>query len=201
MSVGGGGDNVCKVTNVRRAQEAPVEGVVNVPFGEPHQAIRRICLTNFLQEPGKSCPKLYGVGGSIFVSGCADGGVDIVRCSIIVIDKVGISVCLLHGRKGGDTDVVAKNQQRHVHRKNNAEATLRLFQQFLLTEISSLRCQCGRMWESVNGGINYVQRPGHAYSSRAAPLCIFFEQRRRRMIFGGWWGRHSWALLSCKKRV
>ena len=70
-----GGHNVCKGSDVRRAQEAPVEGVRNFPFGELHRAIGRIRFPNILQEPGKVCPKLHGAGGSRFVVGSVDGGV------------------------------------------------------------------------------------------------------------------------------
>ena len=104
------GHNVGKGVGVRRAQEAPVEGVGNVPFGEPHRAIRSICLPNILQEPGKACLKLHGVGGSRFVGGRVDSRGNIIRCRRRITDQAGISVRLIHRRKARDTDAVAKKQ-------------------------------------------------------------------------------------------
>ena len=105
-----GGHNVDKGANVRRAQEAPVEGFGNVPFVEPHRAIRRIRLSNILQEPGKVCPKLHGVGDIVFVSGRVDVGYNIIQCRRKITDQAGIYICLIHGLKMRDTDAVAKNQ-------------------------------------------------------------------------------------------
>ena len=165
-----------------------MEGFGNVPFGEQHWAIRRIRLPNPLQEPGEACPRLHGIGGSRFFGGRIYGGGNIIRRHIIVTDQSGLSVRLVHGGKARDMDAFAKKYQRHVHQKNNAETPLSPLHQFLLAKSSSLLCQGGRMCASVNGGVNRVQRPGRAYSSRAAYLCIFFEQRQRRVICAGWCG-------------
>ena len=43
-----GGHNVCKGAYVCRAQKAPVEGVGNIPLGEPHRATRKIRLLDIL---------------------------------------------------------------------------------------------------------------------------------------------------------
>ena len=133
-----------------------MEGAGNVPFGEPHRAIRRIRLPDLLQELGEACPKLHGVGGSRFVGGNVDGRGNIIRRRRRIIDQARLSVHLVHGRKSRDTDAVAKNQQCYVHQKDNAEATLRPLQHFLSSESSSLWCQGGHMWASGNGGINHV---------------------------------------------
>ena len=85
-------------------------GVENVPFGEPHQNIRRIRFPNLLQEPWKACPKLNGVGDSKFVGVRVDGGGNIIRCRRIITDQAGLSVCLIHGCKAIDTDAVSKNK-------------------------------------------------------------------------------------------
>ena len=145
-----------------------MEGVINIPFIEPHRAIRGFRLPNILQEPGKACPKLHGFRFSRFVDGRVDGGGNIIRCRQGITYQSGLPVRLVHGLKARDTDVVAKHQQCHVHRYNNSEATLCPFQQLLLVESGSFLCQGGCMWASGNGGNNIVQIPGQAYISRAA---------------------------------
>ena len=195
------GHNVRKGADVLRAKEAPMEGVKNFPFGEPHWAIRIIRLPNLLQKPGKACPKLYSIGVSRFFGGHVYGGGYIIQCHRRITYQEGLSVCLIPRRKARDVDTVSKNYQRHVHQKNDAEAALHLLQQFLLAEISSLWCQGGRMWVSDDDGVNGVQMPGRAYSRRADEICIFFEQLRIQVICGGCWGEQGWALLSCKERI
>ena len=99
-----------------------MEGVVNVPFGEPHWAIRRICLPNILQETGNPCPKLHGVGSIIFVGVCVDSRGNIIRCCRRITDQAGLSVCLIHGRKARDADEVANNLQLQIYWKNDDRA-------------------------------------------------------------------------------
>ena len=132
---------------------------------------------------GGGMPQIAWRWGQYF--GSVDSGGNVIRPRIRITDQARLSVRLVHRRKARDTDEVAKNQQCHVHHKNNAEATMCPFQQFLLAEIISLWCQGGRMWASGNGGVNCVQRPSRVYSSRSAQLCKYFEQRRRRVICGG----------------
>ena len=139
-----------------------MEGVGNFPCGDPHRAIRRMCFPNILQEPGRACPQLHGVGGSRFFGGRVEGGGNIIRCRQGITDQARLPVRLVHGCKARDLDAIATHQQRHVHQENNAEATLRPFQQLLLEEIASFRCQGGRMWASGNGGDNHGQMPGRA---------------------------------------
>ena len=145
-----------------------MKGIGNAPFREPHWAIRRVPLQNILQEPGKACPKLHGIGGSRFVGGCVDGRVNIIRCQQGSKDQAGLSVCLVQNCKARYTDAVAKHQHRHVYQENNAEAMLRPSQQILTAKSGSLRCQGGHMWASGNFGKNHVQRPGWAYISSLA---------------------------------
>ena len=54
--------------------------------------------------------------------------VNVIYMLLCEVNKVKNVICK---HKARDTDVVVKNQQCHVHRENNADATLRLFQQFL----------------------------------------------------------------------
>ena len=95
---------------VPQAEEAPMEGVENTPFRDPHRAIRGFRLLNLLQEPGNLCPELYGVGCSRFFGGRIDGGGNIIRCRQGITDQAGLPVRLVHGRKARDPDVVAKHQ-------------------------------------------------------------------------------------------
>ena len=134
-----------------------------------------------------ACPKLHGVRGGRSVAGRVNKRGNIIRCRQVITDQAGLSVCLVHGCKARDPDAFDKHQQHHVHRNNNTEAMLRPFQQLLSAESSSFRCQDGHMWVSGNGGENCGQRPGRSYISRAAQLCILFEQWRRRVIRDGRW--------------
>ena len=75
MDVGG---EIVEGADAPWAEETPAEGVGNVPFREPHRAVRGVRLPNLLQEPGKACPKLHGVGGGRFFGGRVDGRGNII---------------------------------------------------------------------------------------------------------------------------
>ena len=77
------------------------------------------------------------LGAVDFFGERVDGRSNIVRYRRRITDQSGLSARLVHGRKVRYTDAVAKNQQCHVHWKNNAERAGRI-------RAENIRCLRGR---------------------------------------------------------